>query len=215
MLVMTTGIASAQDAPPPPPQGGGQGQGRGPGMGGPGMMGGPSIGLPHSAQLLNRRDVAKDLALTQDQKDQIRDVMDKAREKMRSLMPPPPGEGGDEGERPDPQTMRANMEKIQASIDKSLASVLTATQTARLKEIKIQMAGSSAAIDKDIQAQLSLTDDQKSQIDALAKAQQAKMRPRGFGGPGGPDGEGGPGTSSGRRTGRWRLRWPTSGRWTR
>ncbi len=194
VLVMSTGSARAQDAPPPPPQDGGQrqGPGRGPGMGGP-MMGEPMIGMPHTAQILNRRDVSKDLNLTQNQRDQIREVMDRAREKMRSMMPPPPGEGGEDGERPDPETMRANMEKAQSEIDKSLAKVLTSDQAARLKEIKIQMAGSSAAADKQIQSELGLSSDQKSQIDAIVKAQRAKMGPP----RGGPGGQGGPGGDRG------------------
>lgn len=194
MIIASSGTANAQDAPPsPPPGSGAQGQG-GRGPGGPGMGGGMALGLPHSGQLVNRPDVSKDLALTQDQRDQIREIMDKAREKMRSLMPPPPGEGGDDqAERPDPETMRAKMDKAQSEIDSAIAKVLTTNQVQRLKEIKIQIAGSSAAIDKDIQSQLGLTADQKSQIDALAKAQRAKMGrgPGGFGGPGGPGGPGG------------------------
>lgn len=79
VLVVSTGSASAQDAPPPPPQGGGQGQGRGPGFGGP-MMGGPGMGLAHSAQLLNRRDVSKDLGLTQDQESNPRGSRPSTRE---------------------------------------------------------------------------------------------------------------------------------------
>ena len=93
MFAMTAGTVYAQDAPPPPPQGGGGPQG-GPGMGGP-MMGAPRMGLPHSMQLVNRPDVSRDLGLTQDQHEQIRDILDRAREKMGP--PPGGGPGGPDG----------------------------------------------------------------------------------------------------------------------
>ncbi len=189
LLVVTAGTANAQDAPPPP-QGGGQGQGRGPGMGGPGM-GGP--GPQHSAQLVNRPDVGKDLAITEDQRSEIRDMMDKFREKMQARMQPP-----DDGEQPDFQAMRAQMDKMQGEMDKAIAKVLTASQNARLKEIKVQLAGPSAVLDKEIAAEIGITDDQKTKIDAIAKANRPQRGPGGPGGPGGPDGgPGGPGFGGG------------------
>lgn len=217
LFAMTAGSANAQDAPPPPPQGGGQG---GPGMrpmGGP-MMGGPRIGLPHSMQLVNRPDVSKDLGLTQDQREQIRDILDRAREKMGP--PPGGGPGGPDGFGGPPaggppgggqgdqfggppgggpggpggnSEMRAKMDKMQAEIDKSIDKVLTSSQVKRLKEIKVQLAGASAVMDKDIQSEVGLTTDQKAQLDDIVKAQRQKMGPPpgGQGGPGGPGGPGG------------------------
>ncbi|MDR3689668.1 MAG: hypothetical protein P4L46_09850 [Fimbriimonas sp.] len=178
MIVCSAGVANAQDGPPPPPQGQG-GPGFGPMMGGPGM----GMAQVHTAQLVNRRDVGKDLAITQDQRDQIREVMDRMREKMQSEMPPP-----DDGDRPDPDTMRKNMEKMQVEADKAIAKVLTTAQKTRLIEIKVQLNGPSAVLDKEIQDKVQLTDEQKTKVEEIAKANRPKM---GRGGPGG--GPGGPG----------------------
>jgi len=142
LLVCTTGTASAQDSPPPPPGGQG-GPGRGPGMRGP-RMGGP--GPQHTAQMVNRPDIGQDLGITQDQRDQFRDMMDKMREKMRSQMQPPT-----DGGRPDPKAMRARMESMLEEMDKGVTNILTAPQRTRLTEIKIQLSGTSAVLDKEIQ----------------------------------------------------------------
>ncbi len=182
LLVGTAGTAQAQDGPPPPPQGGQGGPGRGPGMGGPGM-GGP--GALHSAQLVNRPDVGKDLGITEEQRSEFRDVMDRMREKMQSQMAPP-----EDGEMPDPEQMRSRMDKMQSDSDKAIAKILTASQRTRLKEIKIQLAGASAIADKEIANEVGLTSDQRARVDTILKAQRPQM---GRGGPGGPGGQGGPG----------------------
>ena len=189
VFVCTASTAHGQDAPPPPPQGlGGQNQGRGPGFGGP-MMGGP--GVQHNAQLVNRPDVGRDLKITDDQREQIRDAMDRFREKMQEDMTPP-----EEGERPDPQQMRARMEKMQSEMDKIINGILITSQKVRLKEIKVQLAGYSAVTDKEIQAEISFTSDQKAKLEEILKKNRPQM---GRGGPGGPDGgpDGGPGGPGG------------------
>jgi hypothetical protein len=68
--------------------------------------------------------------------------------------------------------MEADRKKMEAAI----SAILTSDQLARVKQIGIQLAGSRAVLDKDIQAQLGITSDQKAKIDATVKTQQAANR---------------------------------------
>lgn len=140
--------------------GGGQG---GPGgrRGGMRMFGG--MAMPPS-MLLQRDDVQADLKLTTEQKDKLTDIQEKARDEMRAQF--------QSGTRPDRETMRKNMEKMQEKITKEVNTVLTADQQKRLKQIAIQVNGSNSLLQKDVQKDLGLTAEQIAKIDSLQKGLQ-------------------------------------------
>jgi hypothetical protein len=68
------------------------------------------------------------------------------------------------------------MEAQHKKLEEAIKAILTSDQFTRVKEIGIQLAGSRAVLDKDVQTQLGITADQKSQLDALVKAQQQANR---------------------------------------
>jgi protein CpxP len=133
-----------------------QGGGRGQGMM---MMGGDSSGT----MLLQRADVQKDLGITDDQKSKLTAMQEKARTDMREIFQNANG---------DRDAMRAAFTKYAEQMKKDVGGVLTKEQTARLKEINIQLAGNSAAAFPDVQTALGLTADQIAKIKDLGTKQQ-------------------------------------------
>jgi len=132
------------------------------GPGGPGgMRGGNNMQDRSGVMLLGRGDVQKDLALTTAQKDQLQAMQDSMRAKMRELFE---GGGGDNQEA---------MKTLMASTQKEVAAILNPTQVKRLGEIRVQLMGSRAALDAEIQKTLGVTADQKSRLEKLATGQQA------------------------------------------
>lgn len=141
--------------------GGGRGQGR---M----MMGGQFGRGGGSLMLLNREDVQKELALTDDQKSKVTSMQQKQRESMMAMF-----QGG---ERPDPEKMQEIMKKAQEEQQKEIDGILTAEQKTRLKELSIQRAGNGAVMMPEVEKELAITADQKSKITSLQeKAQEANM----------------------------------------
>lgn len=135
---------------------GGGGQGR---QGFRMMGGGDSSGT----MLLQRADVQKELAITDDQKTKLQGLQDKARDDMREIFQNANG---------DRDAMRQGMQKYMAQMQKDVAAILTKEQTARLKEINIQISGNRAATFPDIQKELGLSADQISKIKDLGTKQQ-------------------------------------------
>lgn len=179
-------MAAAQGGPPQggPPQGGPGGRMFFGGPGGPGGPGGNKL------MLLQRNDVQTDLQLTADQKTKLSELQKKQRGQMRGPGGPGgPGDGG--GEPPDPEQMRAEMEKRMKEQDAQVNAILTSDQQKRLKEIAIQLQGNSAILQEDVQKELGITDNQKDAIEAAMQAQRDQMDEMRENG-GGP-GEGGPG----------------------
>ncbi|HZO87339.1 MAG TPA: hypothetical protein VFB38_03305 [Chthonomonadaceae bacterium] len=164
IAVATLALAQPPGGPPggPPP-------GPGPGFrfGGPGGRGLSPVHAPLSA-------LEAGLKLTATQKDKIAQIQAQFQKLRRDLMPPPPDQGGPP---PDPETMRANFQKmfrLERQASQQIATVLTSEQKsalpAVLKDIgTLRAAGIPAALMSD----LKLTADQKHQIASLvAKAQQ-------------------------------------------
>ena len=103
--------------------------------------------------LLMAPEVQKELKLTDDQI-----------QKLRELMPRPPmrGENGDQqGQQTPPPRMNPQ------EMDKKVQDILTADQYTRLKQIRLQMQGPMAFMRPEIAQKLGLTDDQKDQIRAV------------------------------------------------
>ena len=75
------------------------------------------------------------------------------------------------------KAMQTIMAKMSEENAKEIATILTADQVKRLKEISIQFVGISiVASNKEIQKDLSITDDQLAKIKDLQTRQQAAMR---------------------------------------
>jgi Spy/CpxP family protein refolding chaperone len=132
------------------------------GGGGQGFGGGRMGGMRNStpAGLLRRDDVQADLGLSETQKTKLKEINDLSRQAMRDAF-----QNGDR----DPKAME-DMRK--ATEDKQMA-VLDAKQKGRLREIWIQISGSTALFDEKLQEELGFTAEQKKKVSDL-KAKQEK-----------------------------------------
>lgn len=84
---------------------------------------------------------------------------------------PPPG-GGEQGDGPpDFETMRKQMEAQRKKTEEKINAILTADQKTRVRQIAIQLAGSSAIADATVQKDLTMTDAQVSKVKSLVKSQ--------------------------------------------
>ncbi len=116
-------------------------------------------------QVLPMPSVQEEMKLSEDQQAKVKDVADKARAAMRELFA---------GFRNlSPEDREAKMEeagkKMEAKAEetkKAFEGVLLPKQAARLKGIALQMAGVSALIDKEVQQDLKLSDDQVAKVKA-------------------------------------------------
>ncbi len=143
--------------------------------------------------------LASGLQLTDTQKTQIQNIQDKLKQQRDALMPRP-GQDGDQ--RPDPETMRANFDKLRTAeqkANKDIEALLTATQKAALPALLKKLDGMrQVGIPLEVLGDLKLTAAQNTQLDAIAKkAADAMPKPGqgrpGDGDPGGPGGPGGGG----------------------
>ena len=112
-----------------------------PGMG-RGMMG-PGGGI---VGLLRLEQVQKELNLSDEQKEKIKDLAKEMRPPRRS-----------EGEAPSPEERQAMMEKTQ----KKLAEILKPEQLQRFKEIRLQAMGPAALGNPEVVKTLGITDNQR------------------------------------------------------
>ncbi len=136
----------------------------------PRRQGGPGMGFGAGEMgLVSRSDVQKDLGITDEQKKSI----DAAREKLRPERGSFGGGGGGTGtQRFDPAQFEAMMKKRREDERKELSAILSADQLKRLDEISIQVRGSRALSDPEVQAKLGLSDAQKAKIKSLFDAQR-------------------------------------------
>jgi Spy/CpxP family protein refolding chaperone len=128
-----------------------------------GFMGGGG-----SLAYVARKDVQKDLTLTDQQLADLDGLQQKIRGEATELFQ---NSGGDR------DAMRKAFAAKVPEWQKAVEAILTPAQQARLKEISLQMQGNSAvANDPDLQAKLKLTDDQKAKIKDLSdKLQEANQ----------------------------------------
>jgi len=174
-----------------------------PGQGGPGggmrfQMGGPMGG--GLDMLLMRNDVQTDLQLTDEQKSQLRDLRGPGGPGGGPGGPggagggpggggfggPPPGGGGGGGfggpppggggGNFDPEQMRKQMDEMRKKRAEQVKKILTPDQYSRLKGISIQLSGNVAIQNPEIQADLGLTEAQKTKIKTLQQQQQDANR---------------------------------------
>ncbi|MGO8691722.1 MAG: Spy/CpxP family protein refolding chaperone [Thermoguttaceae bacterium] len=148
---------------------GGPGQGQGPRGRGPGMMF-PGGGLLF---LLRNESVQKDLQLTPEQIDKLKELGKTLREGL-------PERGAfrnlsQEERRAKFAELQPKLKARGEEIKKKIEAILTTAQLARLKEIRVQVAGPAALADTDVLKALNLTDEQKEKIKGL-RQQVADLR---------------------------------------
>jgi Spy/CpxP family protein refolding chaperone len=133
--------------------------GRGGGFGGPGM-------------LLQNTGVQKELKLTDDQIQKIKDVTQKIQDKHKDDFAALA--------KVDQQERREKFQELFKTIgeetEKSLADILKPEQSKRLKQIGLQQRGSQAFNDEEVQKTLKMTDDQKDKIKTLNEDAGKEMR---------------------------------------
>jgi Spy/CpxP family protein refolding chaperone len=131
--------------------------------------------------------VQKDLALSDEQKTKVKELVqtysEKRRESMQDL-------GGERGERPSPEEMRARMEKIREVTAKlegefkpQLTEIIGADHVKRLDEIAVQAQGARALNDDDTEKALAITDEQKTKLAEVNRDYAEKTRELFTGGP--------------------------------
>ena len=151
----------------------------GPGMGF-GMFGGGAASL--SAQygrLLMIPTVQKELELVDDQKTKINDASQTMRGSMQeafSDMTPPSPDMTPEERQKSMEEMQKKMQPIQEKYQKAVESILLPNQAKRLKEIALQVAGTAALSDKQVQDDLKLSSDQVNKIKTINEDMSKKRQ---------------------------------------
>ncbi|MFN3689387.1 MAG: hypothetical protein ACK4UU_00505 [Fimbriimonadales bacterium] len=133
----------------------GQGPQRGQGFGR--MMGAGMAGM-----LLQRPDVQRELNLTEQQKNQIRQMQENQRTAMQELRTLPP------------EQRRQKMQELREKNDPT--SVLNETQKKRLREIELQAMGAFALLQPDVADQLKLTQEQRSKLQGIVMQSMQQVR---------------------------------------
>jgi Spy/CpxP family protein refolding chaperone len=160
MSAFSAGLAAAAADPPATPPAAGRGPGFGSGM--------PSL-------FLLRSDVVqKDLKLSDDQKESIGKLQEKARDAFAEL------QGLSQEER------RTKMQELRKDQDEKIGGILNDKQKTRLKEIGLQASGAFALANKDVAEALKLSDDQVNKVkdlgDGFRKDAQAAFQSAANGG---------------------------------
>jgi Spy/CpxP family protein refolding chaperone len=114
--------------------------------------------------MLRSEVVQKDLQLTDEQKESITKLQEKAREEFSGL------QGLSDEER------RTKMQELRKNQEEKIAGILNDKQKARLKEIGLQQAGAMGLANKDVAEALKLSDDQVNKIKELTEAYQKEAR---------------------------------------
>lgn len=164
-VILSSAIAMAQ------PEGGNRPGGRR-GFGGP-MMGG-GMGDP-SLRLLRSEEVQKELELIDDQKQKLREIADEMGQQMRQMF----SSMADLSPEQRQAKFAENRDKMQAATEsarKKVDEILLPHQSDRLRQLSLQMQGSSALMDPKVQEELKITDEQKQKLQASREKFEAKMR---------------------------------------
>jgi hypothetical protein len=127
------------------------------------------------SRLVNMPTVQKELEIVDDQKTKITEQLTKMRSSMMEIF------SGMQDV--DPEQRQAKMEEIgkkmqaqQDDVRKAIEKILLPNQVKRLKEIALQMAGTQAINDKQIQDELKLTSEQKDKIKKIGEDSTKKIR---------------------------------------
>jgi hypothetical protein len=117
--------------------------------------------------LLKLDVVAKDLALTDEEKESLNKLGDEATAQMKDLR--------DSLKDASREDRRAKMSDAEKEITKKVDAVLNDKQRARLQEIRLQLRGASALRDKEIGDALKLSEDQTKKLTDLAEARRTAV----------------------------------------
>jgi Spy/CpxP family protein refolding chaperone len=174
-ITFTIGLALLLAGPALAQRGQGGGGGRG------GFGGGPG-------NLIQNQSVQKELKLTDEQIQKVKDATQSINEKFRDERAGLRNLQGDERREKGQELGK----KIAAETNQALASILKPEQQKRLKEITLQRDGPRAFNTEDVQKSLKLTDEQKDKIKTINEDAAKDMREifpqggrRGAGGGGG------------------------------
>ena len=151
VTVLTMAVLIPAMAQPPAGRPGGPFGGR---LGGPMLM----VGLLRSPQ------VQQELKLTDQQRQQLEQLGEQWREKMRGLRDLPPEERRQKGE------------GMRAEVEKQLATILNEQQMKRLKQIALQVEGYAALERPEIADQVGLTKEQRQKIRDILRQAAEKRR---------------------------------------
>lgn len=117
------------------------------------------------AQVVMRRDVQEDLALTAEQKSKIQQAISTMRSDLTKAMESRQGADG-----------RSTMIKLAKKLDDDINGILTKPQQKRLEELRVQMLGNRALLDPKVQQSLGITDGQRAQIGKAQEGQRKAMK---------------------------------------
>jgi Spy/CpxP family protein refolding chaperone len=151
VTVLTMAVLIPAMAQPPAGRPGGPFGGR---LGGPMLM----VGLLRSPQ------VQQELKLTDQQKQQLEQLGEQWREKMRGLRDLPPEE------------RRQKVQGMRAEVEKQLSQILNEQQMKRLKQIALQVEGYAALERPEIADQVGLTKEQRQKIRDILRQADEKRR---------------------------------------
>jgi Spy/CpxP family protein refolding chaperone len=120
------------------------------------------MGAGMAGMLLERPDVQRELNLTEQQKNQIRQMQENQRVAMQELRNLPPEE------------RRQKMQELRQKNDP--VNVLNETQKKRLREIELQAMGAFALMQPEVADQLKLTQEQRSKLQGVVMQSMQQMR---------------------------------------
>ena len=142
-----------------------------------GMMGG--MGGGGVTGLLMMKEVREELKLDEDQVAELEDLGKAMMESMKNMRPQGGGGGGGGGQPPNPQDIQAMMAKVQKANEENEAKVeeiLDPKQFDRLVGLYIQRANLQSLNTKLVATRLGITEEQKTKVAEINKANGEKMR---------------------------------------
>ena len=139
----------------------------------------PSVIAGNPTVLLDRDDVRSDLRLSDDQRVKLDELRFHLMGEIRTLFAnrTPPSDTVDPAQQQEEiDTRRKQFQALAKEGADKAQKVLTAAQRKRLQEIAVQLTGNSAALNPEIQKDLSLSSDQKDKIADLAQKASTATR---------------------------------------
>jgi len=157
VFVMLALVSTALAQPSPGGPGGRRGMGPGMGFG---------FGMGSGFGLLMMPEVQREIGLTQQQLQQIQQLMMQQREQMREMM--------QQMGAATPEQRQQLMQQAMRGWEEEMGKILQPNQKARLRELQLQAEGASALMRPDVAKELNLTDEQKGKINNIM--QQYRQR---------------------------------------
>lgn len=134
---------------------------------GPGMF--PGFGMGGGFGLLMMPEVQKELGITEQQRQQIGQLMMEQREQMQALM--------QQMRDATPEQRQQLMQQAMQKWDEGIGKILQPAQKSRLRELQLQAEGASALMRADVAKELNLSEEQRKKIsDIVAQYRQKQMQ---------------------------------------